>query len=418
MKQFLTVLSFELTSYFKKKSFVITTLILAAVMLIGLSIPSFFDIPFLSSKDETNIIESNNTDESTEKETYALLDKNNVIKDKNLLKTIFPNSEWIIAKDYNELEVLVKEEKAEAGFDIKTSTQYSYLVNNSSMHDYRQKAFTEFLSKLYQEKTLTDAGLNYEEINAIYNTPIQSETSVLGKDSANNFFYAYALIFILYMMILMYGQLIAMSVTSEKSNRAVEVLVTSVNSNSLIFGKVIAGALASVAQVTILLGSGILGYKLNATAWNGLLDNIFNIPSNLLVAFALFGILGYLLYALIFGALGALVSKTEDIGSSASPIILIFIVVFFISMFGLNAGDSMLIKIASFIPLSSPMTMLVRVAMGTVSTFEIIISFIILIATTILTGFAAAKIYRLGTLMYGNPIKLKNAIRLLKRKDS
>lgn len=219
----------------------------------------------------------------------------------------------------------------------------------------------------------------------------------------------------MYMMILLYGQLIAVSVTSEKSNRAIEVLVTSASSNSLIFGKVIGAALASFLQVAIILGSGMISYTLNSRAWNGLLDGVFKIPSNILLTFIIFGSIGYLFYSFIFGALGALVSKTEDISSSIAPITMIFIIVFLISMFGLTNSDSLLIKIASFIPFSSSMTMLIRVALGTVSNIEIIISFIILLLSTILIALGAAKIYRLGTLMYGNPIKLKNALKWFKK---
>ena len=219
----------------------------------------------------------------------------------------------------------------------------------------------------------------------------------------------------MYMMILLYGQLIAVSVTSEKSNRAIEVLVTSASSNSLIFGKVIAAALASFLQVGIILASGMITYSLNSKAWNGILDGVFKVPSNILLTFILFGAIGYLFYSFIFGALGSLVSKTEDISSSIGPITMIFVIVFFIGMFGLTNSDSLLIKIASFIPFSSSMTMLIRVAMGTVSNLEIIISFIILLISTILTALGAAKIYRLGTLMYGNPIKLRNALKWFKK---
>lgn len=94
---------------------------------------------------------------------------------------------------------------------------------------------------------------------------------------------------------------------------------------------------------------------------------------------------------------------------------MIFVIVFFISMFGLSNSDSLLIKIASFIPFSSSMTMLIRVAMGTISNFEILISFIILLSSTILTALASAKIYRLATLMYGNPIKLRNVLKWFKK---
>ena len=185
----------------------------------------------------------------------------------------------------------------------------------------------------------------------------------------------------------------------------------------MIFGKVIAATLAGFIQIGIVLASGIITYSLNSKAWNGLLDNIFKIPTNILLTFIIFGSIGYLSYSFIFGALGALVSKTEDISSSIAPITIIFMVGFFISMFGLTNSDTLLVKIASFIPFTSSMTMLVRVALGSVSNFEIIISLLILVVSTILTAFGAAKIYRLGTLMYGNPIKLRNALKWFKKEQ-
>ena len=108
-------------------------------------------------------------------------------------------------------------------------------------------------------------------------------------------------------------------------------------------------------------------------------------------------------------------SKSRNKKIIFAIIFMIFVIVFLISMFGLTNSDSLLIKIASFIPFSSSMTMLIRVALGTVSSIEIIISFIILLLSTILIAIGAAKIYRLGTLMYGNPIKLKNALKWFKK---
>ena len=86
---------------------------------------------------------------------------------------------------------------------------------------------------------------------------MKSETMILGKDSAMNYWYTYALIFILYFLIIFYGQMIAVSVTTEKSNRAIEILVTSVDSNSLIFGKVLAGAIGGIVQAGVILGSAL-----------------------------------------------------------------------------------------------------------------------------------------------------------------
>lgn len=413
MKQFFTVLKFELGNYFKNKSYLITTILFSLLLIVGLSVPSFINIPALSGKDK---VESNEK-EDEEKIVFAIYDKDNVIADNEYLKKAFEDVEWENVNSRKEVEDLINEDKADAGFVVNSLTDYSYLVQNSSFSDENQPIFESVLSRVYREDYLKDKNISVDEMDALYNMPIESNVEILGKDSVKNYIYTYALIFILYFMIIMYGQLIATSVTSEKSNRAIEVLVTSTSSNSLIFGKVIAGAIASFIQMGLIIGSGLVSYKINRDSWNGLLDMVFDIPSNVLLTFAVFGMLGYLLYTFIFGALGALVSKTEDIGKSAGNISMIYVIVFMLTMFNLTKPDGMIMKVMSFIPFSSCNAMFVRVAMGTVPTIEIIISLALLIASIVIVGFLGAKIYRMATLMYGNPIKLSNAIKWLKKEQ-
>ena len=421
MKQFFNVLSFELSNYFKNKGYMITTILFSIILVIGLSLPSFFDMsklipqlaPISSEDPSSSVTPDEVIDEN--KANYVIVDNNNILPDLNTLETAFTNSSWTKVNTTAEAENIIKAGDAEAGFILESLNKYSYLVDNSGFTDTNQMIFENLLSSLNQQTYAIEHNLDINDLQSVIYPSFESDVTILGKDSANNFFYVYIFIFAMYMMILLYGQLIAVSVTSEKSNRAIEVLVTSASSNSLIFGKVIAAALASFLQVGIILASGMITYSLNSKAWNGILDGVFKVPSNILLTFILFGAIGYLFYSFIFGALGSLVSKTEDISSSIGPITMIFVIVFFISMFGFTNSDSLLIKIASFIPFSSSMTMLIRVAMGTVSNLEIIISFIILLISTILTALGAAKIYRLGTLMYGNPIKLRNALKWFKK---
>ncbi len=413
MKQFFTVLKFELGNYFKNKSYLLTTILFSLLLIVGLSVPSFINIPALSGKDK---VESNEK-EDEEKIVFAIYDKDNVIADNEYLKKAFEDVEWENVNSRKEVEDLINEDKADAGFVVNSLTDYSYLVQNSSFSDENQPIFESVLSRVYREDYLKDKNISVDEMDALYNMPIESNVEILGKDSVKNYIYTYALIFILYFMIIMYGQLIATSVTSEKSNRAIEVLVTSTSSNSLIFGKVIAGAIASFIQMGLIIGSGLVSYKINRDSWNGLLDMVFDIPSNVLLTFAVFGMLGYLLYTFIFGALGALVSKTEDIGKSAGNISMIYVIVFMLTMFNLTKPDGMIMKVMSFIPFSSCNAMFVRVAMGTVPTIEIVISLVLLIASIVIVGFLGAKIYRMATLMYGNPIKLSNAIKWLKKEQ-
>ena len=407
MKQFFTVLKFELMNYLKSKSYITTTCIISAILIIGLTLPTMIDFSnifskFGSSSDSTNI--------------FAIYDKDGVISNADYFKAFFPEADFKMVSSEKEIEDLVNDDTVEAGFVINTPTSYTYLVKNSSMSDSNKTIFEAALSKLYRDEIITSKGLNPMEMDALYNLPIESDVTILGKDSVNNFAYTYILIFFLYFLIIFYGQMIAVSVTTEKSNRAMEVLVTSTSSNSLIFGKVIATTIASVIQSGTILLSGILTYKLNSANWGGKLDMLFDIPLNVIGVFAAFGILGYLFYAFIFGAVGALVSKPEDVNSSAGTITFIYVAVFLAVMFGMtNNPESMLMKVLSYVPFSSCMAMFVRVSMGSVSTINILISLAILIASTLLTGVFGAKIYRRGTLMYGNPVKLRNAVKWLKK---
>lgn len=417
MRQFLRVLQFELNNYFNTKGYVLTTVIISALLIVGLSLPSFFDmskiLPFL---EDTKQEEAKETLDEDEISNLAIFDKNKLI-DVNYLKEFFPSSKFVTVDSENEIKKLVEDDEVEGGFVVNSLTDFDYLIQNSTIRDSNKIAFSELLSLLNRIKYANDNNLNFEELESAYNAPINYEVTILGKDAVNNYSYAYLFLLVLYLMIITYGQLIATSVTSEKSNRSIEILVTSANTTSLICGKVIAAALAGVIQLATMIGSGILAYNLNKEAWNSMLDSVFDIPYDILLIFILFGGVGYLFYAFIFGTLGALVSKTEDISSSITSINMIFILVFFIAMFNIGNADSILMKVSSFIPFSSIMTMPTRFAMGNVSMLEIIISFVILIVSTMFVAYMAAKIYSMATLRYGNPIKLRDAFKLVRKNN-
>ena len=262
--------------------------------------------------------------------------------------------------------------------------------------------FSEIYTDYWQEQELKAEGIDAAAVEEILGHSSISDMKVLGKDGANNYWYTYILIFVLYFLVLFYGQMIATSITSEKSNRAIEVLVTTVDSTSLIFGKVIAGAISGIFQAGVILGSGLLAYHFTGAGWDYRLDFLFHIPAEVWGAFV------------VFGLLGALVSKTEDISKSATPVTMIFVVSFILTMTGMNDSSSLLMKVASFIPFTSSNAMFARIALGSVSSVEVVISAAILAATVVVLGWLAAKIFRFGTLMYGNPIKFTQALRKIR----
>ena len=418
MNNFFKVVGFELNNYFKSKAYILTTVLITAFLIVGICLPSMVDlsgiIPQLATEEKAEEDEKAKSEE--DKSKYAIYDENNII-DMEYLKSFYPNSEWQTASSNDELEKLVKDGQVEGGFEVESLTKYTYFVKNKGLHDSEQAVFDQALGYMYKQQAISEKGLDFNEIDAIYNMPIESNVNVLGKDSSENYFYAYILVFILYFMIIMYGQLIATSVASEKNSRAMEVLVTSTSTNSLIFGKVIAGTIASVIQVGVMLGGGVITYKITGAAWNGMLDNFLAIPANILLTFSVFGFVGYIFYSFIYAALGALVSKTEDIGKSIGSINFIFMIGFFIAIFGLMNPDNTIVKVASYVPFTSCMTIVTRVALGSISIVEMVISAIILIVSTLLIGVFASKIYRMGTLRYGNPIKLTHAIKSLRKKE-
>ena len=269
---------------------------------------------------------------------------------------------------------------------------------------------------MYRTQYLEEKGIDAEEISQLYQVTPESQMEILGKNSVKNYAYTYMLVMVLYFLLIFYGQMISVSITTEKSNRAIEILVTSVNSNSLIFGKVLAGAVAGIIQCTLILGSAVAAYQMFRESWNYQLDFLLHIPGSVWAAFVILGLLGYLLYAFFFGMLGALVSKTEDISKAATPIMLIYMASFFIAIFGMYDSDSILMRVASFVPFTSSNAMLIRVAMGSVELWEVLISGILLVVSCILSGVLAAKIFRFGTLMYGNPIKFSAALKKIREK--
>lgn len=194
-----------------------------------------------------------------------------------------------------------------------------------------------------------------------------------------------------------------------------EVLITSAKPTSMMFGKVIASCLAGLMQLIAVFGTALVFYNINKSAWgdNIIIDSIFNIPVSLFAYMLLFFILGFLIYAFLYGAIGSTASKLEDINTSVLPITFLFIIAFIVVMASMGSGniDNTIMKVCSFIPFTSPMAMFTRICMSTVPWYEILISVAILIGSTIGVGFIAAKIYRVGVLLYGTSPKLGNIIK-------
>lgn len=412
MKKFGVIFQYELLNYIKNKSYVITTVIIALVAGIIMFVPNFIDIGSVTGENKNDVSDENSGADSDS--IILVYDKSGMVTDISFIQNFYPDDAIKKASGENELVDKVKADEVSAGFVVNSLTDYDYYVYNQSMTDDNQVVFTQVMTVLNQMVYCQKNGIDYASLTQAFNPQIDCHENILGKDMGSNYWYCYGLVMIIFMIIIMYGSMVATSVTQEKSNRTMEVLVTSVDTNLLFFAKVLAGAVAALIQSAVMLGTVLISYKINQDKWGGMLNMVLDIPANVLVVFALFGIGGFLFYTFIYGAMGALVSKTEDINKSAGGVQMVIMIVYFITLASLTDVDGIMIKVTSFLPVSSYSAMFARVAMGSVNTWEIVVSFIILVASIVVVGIIGAKIYRMGTLRYGNPIKLSNAFKSIK----
>ena len=408
MKQFGKILKFELKGYLRNKVFVGFTIFLVVLIAIVMFIPNI--ILAFESDDEVDVTP---TDLPTML-VYA--------EDENLsaiVKEYFGNA----FVDYNvkvaegsvdELKNDIISGNAECAFVMNSASSYTYYVNNLSMYDSNTAIADTVLQEVYRINAMVQNGLTPEQAGEIMSVQIESGTETLGKDQMQNFFYTYIMIFALYMVILLYGQMVATNVATEKSSRAMEVLVTSAKPTSMMFGKVLASCIAGFSQLVLVFGTAILLYNVNKEALsNPLIASIFDIPIELFIYLIVFFVLGFLIYAFMFGAIGSTASKLEDINTSVMPITFLFIIAFMVVMFSMSSGsvDNTAMLVCSYIPFTSPMAMFTRICMSTVAWYEIAISIAILIGSTVGIGVLSAKIYRVGVLMYGTSPKIGNIIK-------
>ncbi len=412
MKQFFTVFRFEFKNYAKNKVFIAITLL--AILLLG-------GVLFFPRVKEAFSSGTQTEEPGQEREIVALADSSGANAQESLafFSAALPQYEWKLTDaDTGALKAKVEDGSYRFALILQSPLKYQYIVANISMTDTVSNELDELIVTKYRADTMQKLGLTAQESQQLLSAQAQGETITLGKDQMKSYFYTFILMFALYMTILMYGQFVAQSVVTEKSSKAMELLITSAKPSSLMFGKVVGAGLAGLVQLILIVGSAFVFFNLNRSYWDSgsVITSLFDMPLGLVLYTILFFVSGYFLYAFLFGALASLASRMEDTNTLVMPVVLVFVVSFMVTIFSMVGGkiDSVLMKVLSFVPFTSPMAMFARIAMSEVAPIQIILSIVILIASIIGIGFLAAGIYRVGVLMYGKPPKFKELVRILR----
>ncbi|MFA1710166.1 ABC transporter permease [Peribacillus frigoritolerans] len=415
MNKFWIVLSHTYLSKLKTKSFIISTIIMMALILVLSNLSNLIDKFDSDEQEKVAVIDQTEGSlfDPYKKAVAGVNDDLSIISAQNEKKA----EEMVSAEEI--VGYLIIEKDASLGFK---GTYKANQISDSAVSNDLLLALTQLKGQI----TAKELNLTEQQI-AQLNTPPAFDTIALQKNAKTEEDLnqarglVYVLLFVIYFGVLMYATMIAMEVATEKTSRVMEILISSVPPVTQMFAKIMGVALLSLTQMILFFGVGYFSIKQNLTGMDEGFFSFFGFGStdiSTIIYAIIFALLGYFLYATLAACLGSVVSKIEDVQQMISPMTMLVVIAFMIAMFGLGNPSASYITITSFIPFFTPMIMFLRVGMLEVPFWEIAISIALLILTIILLGIIGAKIYRGGVLMYGSSKSLKsikNALQLSKK---
>jgi ABC-2 type transport system permease protein len=283
------------------------------------------------------------------------------------------------------------------------------------------RALNGALNNVVIEKRLKREGLDPQKvaqyIKRVGLQPIKITKKGEEEDTGGTFMISYILALIIYMAILIYGQVIMRGVIEEKSSRVVEVVLSSLKPFQLMMGKILGIGAVGLTQFSIWTLFGI-GASVYGTSFipAGVNFSMPSIPAHVFVYFVVFFILGYFLFGTLYAAIGSMVNSEKEAQQLVMPITMFLIVPIMLMIFIIRAPNSSIAVFLSFIPFFAPILMFLRITVLLPPFGQIGASIVILILTILLMIWLTAKIYRVGVLMYGKRPKFAEIVRWIRYK--
>jgi ABC-2 type transport system permease protein len=261
---------------------------------------------------------------------------------------------------------------------------------------------------------LADAGVSQEELAALREPPELAVESVAPEDRFElgpAFLVGFAGVFVLYGLLILYGQWVAQGIVEEKQSRVVEVLLGAMSPRQLLAGKVLGLGALGLAQIAVLALVGVGG---------ALLTGLVDLPPNAIGTIALvvaWYVLGYALYATVFAIAGALCSRVEDLQSTVMPVYLLLIAAIWIAQFTATDPGSPVSRGAGLVPFTAPILQPLRMAAGASDPWEVVLAAVLTLVAIALLVPLAARFYTGGVLQTRRKLKLSEAWRGAAREE-
>ena len=410
----LTIIKKEYKMIVKKKSFLISTILTPIIM------AGFIFLPMLITKvgrgikniaiaDLSEIIQTEFIQKSQEVQKtlrFHTVESKNQTKD-SLIEVY---KKKILDKEIDGFLLIPK--------DIKKTRQILFFALNISdfeTNKYIGSAVQKIISRQILDEQQIDPEIVEEATRSVnFETFKVKKDRVTKASSGMEYLMSIFMLTILFSIIMAYGQLIMRGVLEEKSNRIIEILISSTNTKSLFYGKIIGIGLAGLTQVALWILIGFIFFSQTSFDIN---ENILSFISlELAVYFVIFFILGYFMYSILFSLVGASVNTDQEAQQFAAPITYLLIIPFILGIMVTQNPNSVPVVIASLFPLFSPTLMFMRIGVAIPSFFQIILSIILCILTIMFMAWLGAKIFRTGLLMYGKKPSIKEILKWIRYK--
>lgn len=417
MKDIITITKYTIKENITKKSFIISTIVLILIIVALCNVPNII-----------NIMSNGDNEESEKYGKYIVNDTENILgEDLNSIIEIGKITGYEIELNSDEnkesIEEKIREKEIAGLIEIQRNSETGAIKLNCTIMgnfftgNYELEGFVDLIKTIQVNKELKEANVSQEAIMNI-NAGVELETTTLN-DEKNNSGIAMASAFILFFAIYFYGNSVAVSVSSEKTSRVMETLVTSTKQRNIIIGKTLAMGIVGLSQLVLLILTAVISYKLFIPADMDLLSTIIgniNLNAISVLVCVIFFILGYTVYAFLNAVTGATISKVEDLQSAQTPIALIALISFYLAYFTATMPDSGASKFASIFPFSSAFSMPGRILAGGATVGEIIASIVILVVTAILLAIISIKAYSNAVLHYGKRLNIIELFKISKEK--
>ncbi|MBS5720873.1 MAG: ABC transporter permease [Clostridia bacterium] len=403
MKDLFIVTKFTMKDMLQRKSFIITTIIFLIMIVVGFNIPNFMKM--LNKDSDVNkieIIDSGNVFEGT-LESLKDLDTGYEIQ--------------ILNEDYEKIKEKIENEEIDSAIIVEKQDEnikIKYIVKSATMMSGVPENIISTLNTLYTNIQINKLGLTEEQLKSI--TPnFEFALEQTDEEASGNVYAMMLLSLVLFYAIYFCAYQVSSSITTEKTSKIIETLVTSTSPKTIVLGKTLGIGIVGLLQMILLVGTALISAKTFLEP--GILDSIIDVSKitpYLGIITIIYFIFGYFEYALLYALTGSTVSKPEDIQSANGPVAILAVIGFYLSYFTMMNPASELNVFASMFPISSPFCMPFRIMMGLAKPTDVIISIVILLITGIIIAKIAIKIYSNAILNYGTKMSFNDIVKMYK----